>query len=102
MALIDDPNASDPTTVTQAQKSGYWPQWCAAIHEELGALNAKGVYERIDDLSHDCKAVDLKWVLHIKHNADGQITRFKARLVAKGFTQIPGQDFTHMFAPIAR
>lgn len=102
MAPIDDPEASDPTTIAEAQKSIYWPQWCAAIHEELGALNAKGVYEDINRLPEYRKAVDSKWVLHIKRNAEGQIARFKARLVAKGFTQIPGQDFTHTFAPVAR
>jgi hypothetical protein len=46
--------------------------------------------------------VQSKWVLCIKRDKDGQISRFKGRLVAKGFTQIFGQDFTFTFAPVAR
>jgi hypothetical protein len=46
--------------------------------------------------------VDSKWVLHIKCDGQGLISRFKARLVTKGFMQIPGQDFTYMFALVAR
>lgn len=72
------------------------------MHEELEALHAKGVYEEIDQLPPGRKAIDAKWVLHVKRNEDGQISRFKARFVARGFTQIPGQDFNHTFAPVAR
>ena len=48
------------------------------------------------------KAIQCKWVLHIKHDKTNAISRFKAWLIAKGFTQIPGQDFHYTFVPIAR
>ena len=60
------------------------------------------MYEEVSSVPQDCKAVQCEWVLHIKRDKDGTISCFKARLVAKGFTQIPGQDFTFTFAPIAR
>jgi hypothetical protein len=99
---INDPNEKDPKTLREAQASMYWSHWLIAIHEELEALKAKGVHEDIDELPPNRKAVESKWVLHIKRDQDGLIARFKARLVAKGFTQIPGQDFNYMFAPVAR
>lgn len=99
---IDDPSYSDPKTVSQAQRSEYWNQWNGAMHEELAALDAKGVYEEVAVLPPNRKAIDAKWVLHVKWNGDGQISRFKARFVARGFTQVPGQDFDHTFAPVAR
>jgi Reverse transcriptase (RNA-dependent DNA polymerase) len=72
------------------------------MYEELESLKAKGVYEEVDELPPGQKAISCKWVLHIKRNKEGQISRFKARLVAKGFTQVPGHDFTFTFAPVAR
>ncbi len=65
------------------------------------ATLAKDIYKEIEELPHGRKAVQCKWVLHIKWDKDGQISCFKGRLVVKGFTQIPGQDFTFTFAPIA-
>jgi hypothetical protein len=99
---IDDPLAKDPKTIREAQLSVFWAHWLTALYEELESLKAQGVYVEVDELPPGRKAVDSKWVLHIKHNGQGLISRFKARLVAKGFTQIPGQDFTYTFAPVAR
>ena len=56
------------------------------MHEELEALKAKYVYEEIEELPPRRKAMQCKWVLHIKQDKDGQISHFKGHLVAKGFT----------------
>lgn len=100
-ALRDD-DTSDPGTVTEARRSKYWSEWLAAMHEELASLRAKGIYEEVETVPPHRKPVQCKWVLHIKRDKTGTISCFKARLVAKGFTQIPGQDFSFTFAPIAR
>ena len=72
------------------------------MHEEMETLKAKGVYEEVAELPPSRRAVQCKWVLHIKCDKSGHISRFKGRLIAKGFTQILGKDFTFTFAPVAR
>jgi len=98
---IDDPNVKDPKTVQEAKSSIYWTYWLAAIHEELESLEVKGVYNEVDQLPPGQKVVESKWVLHIKQDHEGLISRLKAHLVVKGFTQIPGQDFNYTFVPVA-
>jgi hypothetical protein len=102
LCSLHDDDATDPPNISEARKSKYWIEWLSAIHEELESLKSKGVYEETDTIPPGKKAVECKWVLHIKRDKDGSISRFKARLVAKGFTQIPGQDFTCTFAPVTR
>jgi hypothetical protein len=99
---IDDIDGDDPTTIKEAMRSKNWPEWLAAIHLELASLDAMGVYTEVDCLPPGKKAVGSKWVLAIKRDQEGTVAKYKARLVAKGFDQIPGQDFTHTFAPVAR
>ena len=99
--IIDD-TATDPENVNQARRSKYWNEWLLAMEEELASLTAKEVYEPVRCVPDGRRAVQSKWVLHIKRDKSNAISRFKARLVAKGFTQIPGQDFNHTFAPVAR
>ena len=100
--FLHDDDASDPLSIPEARQSKYWAEWLSAIQEELTSLKVKGVYEETDTLPPGRKPIQCKWVLHIKRDKDGTISRFKARLVAKGFTQIPGQDFSFTFAPVAR
>jgi hypothetical protein len=95
-------NEDTPRNLQEAMKSKYWPEWLSAIHQELASLEAMKVYQEVDSLPPGKKAVGSKWVLVLKRDQNGDIARFKARLVAQGFTQIPGQDFMHTFAPVAR
>jgi len=46
------------------------------------------------------KIVASRWVFEAKGNAQGEVERYKARLVAKGFSQILGQDYDEIFAPV--
>jgi hypothetical protein len=91
----------DPQTLAEAMQSKFWPEWCTAIHEEVESIRAMGVYVEVDHLPPRRKAVGSHFVLHIKRDENVHISHFKARLVAQGFTQIPGQDFNHTFAPVA-
>ena len=75
---IDDDSAEDPSSVMEAKCSQYWGEWLSAMHEELESLKAKGVYEEVESLPPNRKAVQCKWVLHIKRDKSGQIARFKA------------------------
>jgi hypothetical protein len=94
--LLDEP------TLRQAMTSSKWPEWQAAIHQELASLKEMGTYDDIDALPPGRKAVGSKWVLLIKRDENGEISRYKARLVALGYAQIQGQDYNYTFAPVAR
>ena len=99
---LHDDDATDPQTIKEAKRSSYWAEWLSIINSKLESLKAKGVYEEVHVLPPHRKPVQCKWVWHIKQDKDGTISHFKAHLVAKGFTQIPGQDFTFTFTPVAR
>jgi hypothetical protein len=99
---LDEYNEPEPKNIREAVELRFWPEWLKAIHQELTSLEAMNVYQEVDKLPPGRKAVGSKWVLILKRDENGKISRFKARLVAQGFTQIPGQDFTHTFAPVAR
>ena len=89
---------SDAPTFQQAISSSDAPQWRAAMAEEMAALTSYNTFTLVD-LPAGKKALPSRWVLTIKRDATGEILRYKARCVAKGFAQVPGVDFTEVYAP---
>jgi hypothetical protein len=45
-------NEQDPPTLQHAKQSKYWNEWLTAMHEELEALKAKSIYEKVKELPH--------------------------------------------------
>jgi hypothetical protein len=83
------------------QEAKKYPQWRAAMLEEMSALDKNDTWE-LSTLPMGKKAVGCKWVFTIKHTPDGKIERYKARLVAKGYSQTYGVDYDETFAPVAK
>jgi hypothetical protein len=67
----------------------------------MDALRHNHTWDVVDRPS-DRKIGDSKWVFKIKRHSNGSVDKFKPRLVAQGFSQIQGQDYHEMFAPVLR
>jgi len=71
------------------------------MDEELKSLKENDVWDVIPRPAGR-KIVASRWVYKAKGNAQGEVERYKARLVAKWFSQILGQDYNEIFAPMVR
>ncbi|THH07635.1 hypothetical protein EW145_g3234 [Phellinidium pouzarii] len=69
--------------------------------EEFISLVENGTFTPVR-LPSDRKTIGCRWVFKLKRKADGSVDRYKARLVAKGFSQLPGLEFSQVFAPTAK
>jgi hypothetical protein len=94
--LIDEPKS-----YRQAKVSPQWSDWKKAMDDELKSLKDNDVWDVIPK-PVGRKIVASRWVFKAKGNAQGEVERYKARLVAKGFSQIFGQDYDAIFAPVVR
>ena len=74
------------------------------IIAEYQSIQDSGVWEVYDnkDLPLGRKAINSRWVVTVKLNADGSIDHYQARLVVKGYSQIAGIDNEETFAPITQ
>jgi hypothetical protein len=88
-------------TYRQALKGQDCMKWRQAMDEELAALRRNNTFTVVPRPAGK-KIVGSKWVYKIKRLADGSVERYKARGVAQGFSQIPGEDFDEIFAPVLR
>lgn len=88
----------EPWDWNEAKEEKVWRDACA---EEIASIKKNKTWSLVD-LPDGCKAIGLKWVFKVKHNADGSINKYKTRLVAKGYVQRHGIDFEEVFAPVAR
>lgn len=65
-------------------------------------MNSTKKNQVLVDLSSGRKSIRNKWVLKIKHKADGSIDKYKARLVVKGYIQKESIDYEETFLLVVR
>src|SRR3954471_22697304 len=99
MNFMVDEN-DDPATYEEAMMSPDSNKWLEAMKSEMESMYQNQVWNLVD-LPHDRKAVENKWILKRKTDADCNVTVYKARLVAKGFRQIQGVNYDETFSPVA-
>ena len=62
------------------------------------AIKNHDVFDEVPLSSTNDKVVIGRWVFNVKNKPTGE--RFKARLVAKDFSQITGENFVDVYAPV--
>ena len=87
-----------PDTFNEAMNTPEKSKWLLACSEELMAMKNNHVYEEVALADIKDKVVKGRWVFNVKDEPTGE--RFKARLVAKGFSQIKGENFVDIYAPV--
>ena len=97
-------NHVEPRNYDHAKSYPDWPEWKAAIDDEVNSIVTKKVVRPIDkeDIPKDKQVVGSRMVSKLKLNADGTIDKYKVRIAAQGFSQVYGSDFDETFSPVAR
>ena len=75
-------------------------KWLEVMKSELGSMYENKVWTLID-LPIDRQAIEIKWILKRKTDADSSVTIYKARIVAKGFRQVQGVDYSESFSLVS-
>ena len=60
-------------------------RWLESLKSEIGSMYENKVWTLVD-LPNDRQAIENKWIVKKKTDADGNVTVYKARLVTKVFS----------------
>ncbi|MCO5562654.1 hypothetical protein L7F22_016282 [Adiantum nelumboides] len=88
----------EPTCFEEAAKNVKWQE---AMNEEMDALYGNETWELVS-LPKGKKPIECRWVYKVKHNSDGNISRYNARHVVKEYEQTYGIDYEETFALVAK
>ena len=75
----------EPTNYEEAMMSPNSAKWLEAMKSEIGSMYETKVWTLVD-LPNDRQAIENKWIVKKKIDADGSVIIYKARLIAKGFS----------------
>ena len=81
----------EPTNYEEAMMSPDSAKWLEAMKSEMRSMYENKVWTLVD-LTDDRQAIENKWIVKRKTDADSSVTIYQARLVAKGFRQVHGVD----------
>ena len=103
-ASVDDPplDMKMPTSLPEALKTVYAPQWQEAWDTEMNGFKTLGVWEEVKYEKSMGKLIGLKPIFSVKRRDDGTLEKFKVRIVAQGFTQIEGVHFDDVSSSVVR
>ena len=90
----------EPTNYGEAMMSPDSDKWLEAMKSEIGSMYENKVWTLVD-LPDDQQAIENKWILKRKTDADSSVTIYKARIVAKGFLQVQGVDYDESFSLVS-
>jgi len=93
---------SEPRTLREALLSPHSKQWEKAVESKFNQLVKAKVFDWVEHLPNDKKAVGSRIVFKEKLDGYRKHVKFKAWIVAQGFLQVPGLDFTKTFSSVAR
>src|SRR3954469_20488902 len=71
-----------------------------AMKSEIRSMYENKVWTLMN-LPDDRQAIENKWILKRKTDADSSVTIYKARIVAKGFRQVQGVDYDESFSLVS-
>ena len=74
----------EPTNYGEAMMSPDSAKWLEAMKSEMGSMYENKVWPLVD-FPDDRQAIENKWIIKRKVDADSSVTIYKARLIAKGF-----------------
>jgi len=77
---------SEPKTLKEALLSPHSKQWEKAVESEFNQLVKAKVFDWVEHLPNDKKAVGSRIVFKEKLDGYGKHVKFKARIVAQGFS----------------
>ena len=90
-----------PQSFADAMRRPDFKLWWEAFCIEIRAIISNNTWT-LTDLPPGFKALPLRWVCRIKHDANNVFEKYKARIVVKGYAQEFGLDFDKTFAPVVR
>ena len=100
-AFSADIQIPEPRSWKEAMKSSDAASWKKAAEAEYQSLVKHHTWDMVP-LPEGKKLVGGRWVFRAKHDEYGRIERFKGRYVAQGFSQVFGEDYNEIFAPVVR
>ena len=74
----------EPTNYEEAMMSPNSEKWLEAMKSEMGSMYENKVWTLVD-LPDDRQAIENKWIVKRKTDADSSVTIYKAGIVAKRF-----------------
>jgi hypothetical protein len=91
----------EPRDFKEAMSGPNKKKWEEAMRNEMESPHHNKVW-KVMELPDGRKAIGGKWIFKRKVNEHGDVNRYKARYVAQGFSQIYGEDYEEVFAPVVK